>query len=282
MLLSLAVRTLQYYAIVLQSFWVEPNVELHWSMQPSRTLDLVRFQHLARRMLQVECLDIFQIWLLPLMWLLWRGAPARMPSSLQRCAKARARRQVVQISRIGRSSRRDVRAVRLGQALRSRDIVAESSGHRLGRWRRKCLQRCLLDCCNDVMRERAERWLKKECQNNAGSAMVGNAREVRNCEAVFTFLIRERCFLWVVGAECHRDAQEGSVAGCWMLGDPSGTCLGSVLWLSHERHVLRLVCSQDVSSSFSPFGELELAPWLQVVVGAPKGRRASSAPSSGQ
>ena len=256
---------MQCYAIELQSFCVEPNIELHWSMQPARTLDLVRFHHLARRILHVECLDMFQIWLLPLMWLLWRGAPAQMPSSLQRCAKARTRRLSavaarVQISRIGRSSRRDVRALRLGQALRSRDIVAESSGHRLGRWRRKCLQRCLLDCCNDVMRERAERWLQKECQNNAGSGMVGNAREVRNCQAVFTFLIRERCFLWVVGAECQRDAQEGSVAGCWMLGDPSGTCLGSVLWLPHERHVLRLVGVQDVSSLFSPFGELELAP----------------------
>ena len=37
MLLSRAVRTLQYYAIVLQSFCVEPNVELHWSMQPGVT-----------------------------------------------------------------------------------------------------------------------------------------------------------------------------------------------------------------------------------------------------
>ena len=64
MLLSRAVRTLQYYAIVLQSFCVEPNVELHWSMQPARTLDLVRFHHLVRRVLQVECLDIFQMWLL--------------------------------------------------------------------------------------------------------------------------------------------------------------------------------------------------------------------------
>ena len=67
---------------------------------------------------------------------------------VRRCAKARTRRVsavaarvfsqrtplvVVQISRIGRCSRRDVRALRLGQALRSRDIVAESSGHRLYR-----------------------------------------------------------------------------------------------------------------------------------------------------
>ena len=43
MLLSSAVRTLQYYAILLQSFCLEQNVELHWSMQPGVTDGCLEF-----------------------------------------------------------------------------------------------------------------------------------------------------------------------------------------------------------------------------------------------
>ena len=91
-------------------------------------------------------------------------------------------------------------------------------------------------------------------------------REARNFYAVQEVLSKERVFLWVYESQCVSSLANGKVLGQWQLGDGTGTCAGSVAWLSDARHVVRVVGT--VASGMQASGSLP--PWFRCVVGAPK------------
>ncbi len=76
-----------------------------------------------------------------------------------------------------------------------------------------------------------------------------------------------RKFVWVVEAECY----DAPAAGKWRLGLPGARCLGTLLRLRSERHVVKLVGAGALAAvRGAPLCRAGSAPWLRSVAGAPK------------
>ena len=174
---------------------------------------------------------------------------------------------------IGRGRDRCASRARFAGALRGHDAWSESCGSFLGRWRGKCLQKVIIECCEASQRTRAERWFRKKCQNNWGSGCGGNSIEVQNFLAVTSFLLVEGVHVRVVSAPSRKEFEVGVFSGVWQLGNASGACLGGVVWYEADRHVAKLRGSVNdlLQNTWSCVGDRR-PPWSRLVVGAPKGR----------
>ena len=140
-------------------------------------------------------------------------------------------------------------------------------GDRVGAWRCKCFQAAVLGCCRGFVRRRLKKLFVRLCANDRGSGFGATVVEACNFKAVVEALAQEQKFLWVVEAECY----DAPAAGKWRLGLPGARCLGTLLWLRSERHVVKLVGAGALAAvRGAPLCRAGSAPWLLSVAGAPK------------
>lgn len=116
------------------------------------------------------------------------------------------------------------------------------------------------------------RRLAQSCCNDDGSGCSGTRRENQNFEAVRRALQSEGVFVWAYEAMSASAFTAGKgVKGRWLLGDPDGECVGLLVWLRQERHVMRVLQRDDVFNAERCWcGSRKGAPWLRYVVAAPK------------
>ena len=153
--------------------------------------------------------------------------------------------------------------------------IVEGRG-RLGGYFFKCLQTSVLGGFAGIQRDRVARFLIEGCCNNDASGCVGTPRQAQNVEQVQIILEAECVFFWVYESFSLAALLAGELVGRWFMGSSDGVCAGVLVWLSWEKHVVRL---DDSCGFLSKMLTLiccdEVAPWCRYSVGAPKkkGRR---------
>jgi len=172
-------------------------------------------------------------------------------------------------TRTGRRLVRDVPRSRCFGEVRAGLIWLESCGSRIGKWRSKCFQRVIISCFHGAMQECALRHFRKRCQNSQGSGRRGNVVESANFTEAVSFLRCHKCCVRVFSSTSQLEFASGDLSGGWLIGDAGGRCVGAVVWLSLEKHAMRLRGSWE---GFGVVDTQQAPPWLEFVVGAPKGR----------
>ena len=74
-------------------------------------------------------------------------------------------------------------------------------------------------------------------------------------------------FAWVYESDTLEALCAGELRGRWCFGYAQGVCVGSLVWLAREAHVVRLI--GDVSAVCWR-GSCSSPPWVRYVAGAPK------------
>ena len=183
----------------------------------------------------------------------------------------------------GRPAARSSPATRLRAAMR-RGAVKVREGRLCFRVRSaKCLQTCTIDSIPGGRQHRVRRLLRHACSNDDGSGYLGTLREARNFEVVRRTLAAEGFFLWVYESFSAEALSCGEMQGRWRLGAVSGECVGSMVWLREESHVVRLVFRPGFRhKELGWHASGEVAPWFRYVVGAPKRGDGGGEQGSGQ
>ena len=166
---------------------------------------------------------------------------------------------------------RSVQEIRcLRGALRSDEVRARDCGSRFRGQGAKCLQACVDDGLRGAHRGRIGCVLRN-CSNADGAGCAGTLRELRNFEMLRGALRAEHVFLYVYESKSMDALADGSVEGRWVFGLVGGSCVGALVWLRDEKHVVRLVLSEGVGSMDGCWCVSDaVAPWYRYVVGAPK------------
>ena len=119
------------------------------------------------------------------------------------------------------------------------------------------------------------RRLRGGCCNNDVSGCVGRACQARNIEQVQRTLAAEGCHVWVYESFSLEELIAGELDGRWLLGCRNGACVGALVWLASEKHVVRLLDVQGLLTKELCWRRVaEVAPWFRYSVGAPKGNQA--------
>ena len=159
----------------------------------------------------------------------------------------------------------------LAGALRSGDARVVGITSRFRRYGAKCLQAAVVAGTSAGLRRRVLHALERACSNHDGSGCVGSIRELRNFEAVREVLAAEHVFAYVYEAKSAEALFRGCIQGRWELGAEGGLCVGNLVWLQAERHVVRLMIDDDAGLSGNCWSRSgAVAPWYRYVVGAPK------------
>ena len=107
------------------------------------------------------------------------------------------------------------------------------------------------------------------CDNDAGSGYCGSVQEALNFDAVSQALVEQGACVLVYESPSVDALLEGKLYGPWKLGQGDGFCMGMLVWLAAEAHVLR-GWNWNIAALQSVGVVDAWAPWLRYVVGAPK------------
>ena len=84
----------------------------------------------------------------------------------------------------------------------------------------------------------------------------------RSVEAVQRVLEEESVYIRVFSSTCRQALSRGVVDGVWPLGSLTGTCCGSLAWLTAEGHVVKVHGEGRLDSRrVHAAPALEQAPW---------------------
>ena len=133
----------------------------------------------------------------------------------------------------------------------------------------KCLQLCVADLFRLQGRADYLDKVRSICDNDAGSGYCGSEQEALNFDAVSQALVDQQAHVLVYESPSVDALLEGKLYGPWKIGKADGFCVGMLVWLEAEAHVLR--GWNWNMSALQNVGVVDArAPWLRYVVGAPK------------
>ena len=137
---------------------------------------------------------------------------------------------------------RAVEDIAVRGSLRAGELQVVNCGSRLKRHAKKCVFACLLSMLSPERRASALSCFAARCANGAGSGLGGLREEARNMRCVISWLQDARLYVWVYESEKLESLESGEVTGRWRLGcREGGNCVGSLVWLRDEAHVVRLL-----------------------------------------
>jgi hypothetical protein len=171
-----------------------------------------------------------------------------------------------------------LREYSIADALENAKVV--SHGSAFAGYSSKCLQACIVQLLKGRSQEFAWAEFRKDCMNGSCSGYGGSQREAKNFEVARRVLEKTNTFAWVFEASSRSSVDFGRMRGLWQLGATSGACVGIMVWLEEESHVLTVHDSSSLSvlcEQWRAAGLLSsrrVAPWTRYVVGAPKKKSA--------
>ena len=133
----------------------------------------------------------------------------------------------------------------------------------------KCLQLCVADLFRLQGRAKYLEKVCSICENDEGSGYCGSEQAALKFDAVSQALVDQQAHVLVYESSSVDALLHGKVYGPWKLGEAEGFCVGMLVWLEAEAHVLR--GWNWNMSALQNVGVVDArAPWLRYVVGAPK------------
>ena len=103
----------------------------------------------------------------------------------------------------------------------------------------KCLQLCVADLFRLQGRAEYLDKVRSICDNDAGSGYCGSDQEALNFDAVSQALVEQEACVLVYESPSVDALLEGKLYGPWKRGKVDGFCVGMLVWLEAEAHVLR-------------------------------------------